>query len=570
MTITGSRSAGTTIQGNFIGTNAAGTAILNNGDHGVWIVGTPNTLIGGTAPGAGNLISGNLLLGGIEIQGFSGATAAGNRIQGNLIGTNASGTGAIANGAGIFVNGAASTVIGGTEAGAGNLISGNSANGVSIFGLNAAGTVVQGNLVGTNAAGTAPLGNGGTGVLLDVANATVGGTATGAGNTIAFNAFEGVVVSDINEAGNAIRANRIFSNGGLGIDLGSPPTGVIRGNGLTPNDPSDSDGGANNLQNFPVLSSASRTPSGTAVGGTLDSIPGGTFHLDVYASAGCDASGNGEGQTYLGTASIGNGAFAVTVPGTAPVDLPIITATATNAATNDTSEFSACQTVQGPGFLVAPTSGLVTTEAGGQATFTVRLTTVPTANVTVGLSSSDASEGAVAPPSLTFAPANALTPQTVTVTGVDDAPVDGNVAYAIVTAPAASTDPAYNGPNPPDVAVTNQDNDTNCSQRPPVVIRTTPEGGRLKVEVLATIRLDISNNRLNELRFRPGTNVLIDIGNQTGRTGTFTFPLPDRPAAFTFHVRRATAGQPTTLPFDVKDDCDPWPTFVGGGQAAGF
>src|SRR5207244_13029798 len=72
------------------------------------------------------------------------------------------------------------------------------------------------------------------------------------------------------------------------------------------------------------------------------------------------------------------------------------------------------------GFAVTPTSGLTTTEAGGTASFTVKLTSQPTANVTVGLSSSKTPEGTVGPGSLTFTAANWNTAQTVTVTGVDD------------------------------------------------------------------------------------------------------------------------------------------------------
>jgi hypothetical protein len=111
------------------------------------------------------------------------------------------------------------------------------------------------------------------------------------------------------------------------------------------------------------------------------------------------------------------------------------------------------------GFIVSPTSGLTTTEAGGTATFTVALTGPPTANVTIGLTSSNPTEGTVSPASLTFTPANGTTPQTVTVTGADDGVVDGNVAYSIVTAPAASSAGSYNSLNPPDVSVTNVDND---------------------------------------------------------------------------------------------------------------
>ena len=91
------------------------------------------------------------------------------------------------------------------------------------------------------------------------------------------------------------------------------------------------------------------------------------------------------------------------------------------------------------GITVTPTTGLTTTEAGGTATFTVVLNTQPTADVTIALSSSDTTEGTVSPASLTFTTANWNVPQTVTVTGVNDALDDGNVAYTIVTAPATST-----------------------------------------------------------------------------------------------------------------------------------
>src|SRR2546422_738762 len=107
------------------------------------------------------------------------------------------------------------------------------------------------------------------------------------------------------------------------------------------------------------------------------------------------------------------------------------------------------------GITVIPTSGLTTTEGGGTATFTVVLTSQPTANVTIGLSSNDLTEGTVAPVSLTFTTANWNAAQTVTVTGVDDLVQDGNIAYSIVTAPAVSSDGDYNNMNASDVSVTN-------------------------------------------------------------------------------------------------------------------
>ncbi len=112
------------------------------------------------------------------------------------------------------------------------------------------------------------------------------------------------------------------------------------------------------------------------------------------------------------------------------------------------------------GITVAPTTGLITTEAGGTASFTVVLGSQPTGNVTIGLSSSDTTEGTVAPASLVFTPANWSTAQSVTVTGVDDALVDGTIAYSIVTAAATSSDSNYNGLNASDVGVSNNDNDS--------------------------------------------------------------------------------------------------------------
>ncbi|MFM7116916.1 MAG: hypothetical protein ACKO0N_09805, partial [Planctomycetota bacterium] len=104
-------------------------------------------------------------------------------------------------------------------------------------------------------------------------------------------------------------------------------------------------------------------------------------------------------------------------------------------------------------------SGTTTTEAGGAITFTVRLNSEPTANVTVGISSSDTTEGTVSASSLLFTPANWNVDQTVTVTGVDDAIYDGNIAYDAVVAASTSSDPLYSGINPADVALTNLDND---------------------------------------------------------------------------------------------------------------
>ena len=111
------------------------------------------------------------------------------------------------------------------------------------------------------------------------------------------------------------------------------------------------------------------------------------------------------------------------------------------------------------GITVSPISGLTTTEAGGAASFSIRLDSLPTASVTIGLSSSKVNEGTIAPGSLVFTVANWSIAQTVTITGVDDTVADGNVAYIIVTAPAVSNDLSYSNRNAVDVSVTNSDND---------------------------------------------------------------------------------------------------------------
>jgi hypothetical protein len=108
------------------------------------------------------------------------------------------------------------------------------------------------------------------------------------------------------------------------------------------------------------------------------------------------------------------------------------------------------------GITVSNISGS-TTEAGGTATFTVKLNSQPTANVTIGVSSSDTSEGTVSPSSLTFTSSNWNDNQTVTVTGVNDSLDDGNQSYTIVLAAASSSDSNYSGMNSADVTVSNAD-----------------------------------------------------------------------------------------------------------------
>jgi hypothetical protein len=112
------------------------------------------------------------------------------------------------------------------------------------------------------------------------------------------------------------------------------------------------------------------------------------------------------------------------------------------------------------GITVEPSVGLTTSEGGGSSEFTVVLDSVPSASVTIYLHSADASEGSISPNVLTFDEMDWDFTQSVTVTGVDDSLVDGDVEYTIVTDAAESDDPNYDELDAADVVVTNTDDDT--------------------------------------------------------------------------------------------------------------
>ena len=158
------------------------------------------------------------------------------------------------------------------------------------------------------------------------------------------------------------------------------------------------------------------------------------------------------------------------------------------------------------GIVVNPTSGLTTSEANGSATFTVKLASQPTANVTISLNSSNVGEGTAAPASLTFSPNNWNQPKTVTVRGVDDNRSDGPIAYTIITAPAASSDPSYAGLNGSDVNVVNSDNDNpGITVNPASGLNTTEAGGRATFSVV--------------LESQPAANVTIGLNSSDAGEG---------------------------------------------------
>ena len=348
------QAGGVQVFGNYIGTDRNGTApIPNVGGVAIDRNGSPNrNQIGDPNPGERNVISGNLNPGLNPGAGYGVALSGGDGddiVQGNYIGIGADGVTPVGNSEeGVllgFRNNSPGFLIGGPNPGQGNVISSNGGNG--IFSAFSNSNTYQGNLIGTAADGTTPRGNTLNGIICSSSNGeTIGGTALGAGNVIAFNGRKGVVLN----AGSGgpqsvvdpILGNSIHDNASLGIDLND--------DGVTSNDHCDADhvlngGGANGNQNYPVLTSASSANGVTTVTGTLDSVANSTYRVEFFASPVCDTSGNGEGAVFLGATDVTTGADCIAQINATlltPVGAGnVVTATATDP-NNNTSEFSAC------------------------------------------------------------------------------------------------------------------------------------------------------------------------------------------------------------------------------------
>ncbi|MBN1301824.1 MAG: hypothetical protein JW995_11475 [Melioribacteraceae bacterium] len=279
------------VQGNFVGTDVTGTKVLPNGMASVFIDWeTDNNIIGGSQPGARNVICGNNT--GIWCWG------SGNIIEGNYIGTDCTGKNFLGNHLGINIADPLSieNVI------IGNLVSGNTAHGIAVRGKYT--TVKE--------------------------------------NVVSYNDMIGIKIYE-NAVNNTISRNSVFSNAWLGIDL--------LGDWVTPNDSGDTDSGPNNLMNFPVIESAKATPGKLIVKGTIDTPDPKTVTIEFFANPvpvpGCDESGYGEGAVFLGeTNPNSKGKFTAALPAVAQETL--ITATATDAHGN-TSEFAANIEAKKPG-----------------------------------------------------------------------------------------------------------------------------------------------------------------------------------------------------------------------------
>ena len=333
------------IRGNFMGTDSSGEVAQPNVNDGVDIVGAIFNTIGGNSPGARNLISGN---GSNGVGLFStlppGCGAAprpacsspsSTLIQGNFIGTDATGLNPLGNGT------LPNPAIPHSGSGEGVVVLDGSNN-----------NSIESNVVSYNGSG---------GVEMDVSGLNPSGSLgvpshnKVGGNTVAFNGRNGVRVDY--GAGNTISQNSIYGNGdpSSGIKLGTTEGVDLNQNcNSTP-------GGGNNSQNFPVLNPnpLTNTASGSPIIGTLNSVPNTTFTIEFFANnpaavpvaledaepgvAAADPIGFGEGQTYIGSTTVTtnascNASFSFTPPTLAPGQ--VVTTTATNTSTGDTSEFS--------------------------------------------------------------------------------------------------------------------------------------------------------------------------------------------------------------------------------------
>jgi titin len=396
--------SGVVIEGNYIGTNITGTSAIGNDDDGIDLYNAHGVTIGGTGSGTRNVIAANGAEG-IWIRSGSSGTV----IQGNYIGTDASGTGMLGNWSdGIEIDDSPSTTVGGSMAGAGNIISDNGGAGIDIDGSASAHCQIMGNYIGTDVTGMVDFGNGEDGVEMGgAANCIIGGSTLAARNIISGNGWTGMyfyvdstdsnlvlgnliglgsdgltplgneevgiffeagdynIIGGVSEEdfnliahnggpgvgayggmGNWIRGNSIFSNSGLGIDLADD----YPGDGVTMNDSYDIDTGPNNFQNFPVVTSAIVGNASLTVTGTLNSEPNQEFLIAFYGNENADDSAYGEGEQYLGTITVttdasGDASFSENL--TASVEAgEWITATATGAD-HSTSEFSLAIAAEG-------------------------------------------------------------------------------------------------------------------------------------------------------------------------------------------------------------------------------
>lgn len=316
------------VAGCHIGLDVMGMAPAGNAFGGIVITGQQNR-IGGGVHAQRNVIAGNF--NGIAV--FPEAPA--NRIEGNYIGTDATGNATIADNGfdGISVSSDNNVIVN-------NVIVGHSSNNVLIslwangFPI-PTGNVVQGNRIGHHADGSfSSFANNCQGVSLNNARNT-----TITENTIFGNGCQGVLISGDAATGNLVSNNSIYGNAGLAINLGL--------DGVTPNDPGDTDAGPNELQNFPVLESAKANPAKTKVKGFIDTPNPRAVAIEFYVNPAPHPSGHGDGEKLIGSvAPKSNGKIKANLP---PVPAGAYLSAIAIDNQNNTSEFSLSIEVTGPG-----------------------------------------------------------------------------------------------------------------------------------------------------------------------------------------------------------------------------
>lgn len=330
--------SGNTIIGNYIGTNAAGTASLTTSGGGILLDdSSSNTITSNLISGTGN---------GVTIQAVA-VGASNNVVQSNLIGTNAAGTQAIPNDFGVVISALSSSDALGNQIGGvglGNVISGNGTSGTNGFGVLLSGArannnILEGNYIGVLSDGSTALGNLSSGVFISSASGNRIGGDNGAGNIIANNGQAGIVVDS--GTGNKITKNSIVGNGDIGINLVA--TGEDSTTSVSLNDTDDADAGGNNLLNFPVFTLTTPSAGKIELKGSIDSTPSTNFVIEFFLNTAADDTGYGEGSVYLDETSLttnasGIGTFDVMITRTLNKG-ETITATATDSSGN-TSEFS--------------------------------------------------------------------------------------------------------------------------------------------------------------------------------------------------------------------------------------
>jgi CSLREA domain-containing protein len=363
----GSGTTGNTVSGNYIGTDASGTAALGNSVGGVRIsTGPQNNTIGGDTAGERNVISGNNGNG----VWIDGSNTTGNTVSGNYIGTDASGAAALGNGAsGISINNTSrNNVIGGNIPGERNVISGNDYDGVRISSSGTMSNTVSGNYIGTDASGTADLGNTLSGVSIynGAQNNVIGGNMPGERNVISGNDDDGVCISSSGTMSNTVSGNYIGTDASGTADLGNSRHGVSICDGAQNNTVGPGNVIAHNAEDGVWVHGGSTignviTQNGIFSNGwlgihlQLDANGGiaapvivtttfGSVNVVGTACAECavevfeNSDAYGEGETYVGSATANaSGDFTVTV---SYLTKPYLTATATDVISG-TSEFSA-------------------------------------------------------------------------------------------------------------------------------------------------------------------------------------------------------------------------------------